>query len=65
MVQSAHSTEHAILQISSQISNSFNGKQFTLGVFIDFWLLNEILWYSGPWNTDKKNWKIMEYNMNT
>ena len=34
--QSSHSTEHAIMQLSNQISNSFNEKQFTFGVFIDF-----------------------------
>ena len=33
--QSSHSTEHAILKLSNRISNSFNEKQFTLGVFID------------------------------
>ena len=35
-VLSPHSTEHAILQFSNQVFNSFNEKQFTLGVFIDF-----------------------------
>ena len=32
----SHSTEHAILQHSNRISNSFNANQFTLGVFTDF-----------------------------
>ena len=34
--QSLDSTGHAILQLSNQISNYFNEKQFTLQVFIDF-----------------------------
>ena len=34
--QSSHSTEHETLKLFSQISNSFNKKQFTLAVFIDF-----------------------------
>ena len=34
--QFAHSTEHAALQLPNQFSNSFNEKQFTLRVFIEF-----------------------------
>ena len=34
--QSSHSTDHAVLQLSTRIFTSFNEKQFTLGVFIDF-----------------------------
>ena len=33
--QKGHSTEHAILQLVDQISNSFEENLFTLGVFID------------------------------
>ena len=33
--QKGNSTEHAILQLVDQISNSFEKKLFTLGVFID------------------------------
>ena len=33
--QKGHSTEHAILQLVDQISNSFEKNLFTLGVFID------------------------------
>ena len=33
--QKGHSTEHAILQLFDQISNSFEKKPFILGVFID------------------------------
>ena len=34
--QFAHSTEHAALQLPNQFSNSFNEKQFTLRVIIEF-----------------------------
>ena len=33
--QANHSTDHAIVQLSSEIYESFNKKEFTLGVFID------------------------------
>ena len=33
--QKGHSTEHAILQLVDQTSNSFEENLFTLGVFID------------------------------
>ena len=33
--QEGHSTEHAIVQLVDQIRNSFESKQYTLGVFID------------------------------
>ena len=31
--QEGHSTEHAIVQLVDQIRNSFESKQYTLGVF--------------------------------
>ena len=34
-IQKGHSTEHTILQLIDQISNSFEKKLFKLGVFID------------------------------
>ena len=34
--QERHSTEHAIVQLVDQIRNSFESKQYTLGVFVDF-----------------------------
>ena len=33
--QEGHSTEHAIVQLVDQIRNSFESKQYTLGVFVD------------------------------
>ena len=33
--QEGHSTEHAIVQPVDQIRNSFESKQYTLGVFVD------------------------------
>ena len=33
--QEGHSTEHAIVQLVDQIRNSFESKQYTLGVFLD------------------------------
>ena len=33
--QERHSTEHAIVQLVDQIRNSFESKQYTLGVFVD------------------------------
>ena len=33
--QEGHSTEHAIVQLVDQIRNSFEGKQYTLGVFVE------------------------------
>ena len=33
--QEGHSTEHAIMQVSNNINNSFEKNHFTLGVFID------------------------------
>ena len=33
--QEVHSTEHAIVPLVDQIRNSFEGKQYTLGVFVD------------------------------
>ena len=33
--QEGHSTEHAIVQLVGQIRNSFESKQYTLGVFVD------------------------------
>ena len=33
--QQKHSTEHAILQLIDQVSNSFERNQFTLGIFIN------------------------------
>ena len=33
--QEGHSTEHAIVQLVDQIRNSFENKQYTLGVFVD------------------------------
>ena len=33
--QEEYSTEHAILQLVDQIRNSFENKQYTLGVFVD------------------------------
>ena len=32
--QEGHSTEHAIAQLVDQIRNSFESKQYTLGVFV-------------------------------
>ena len=32
--QEGHSTEHAIVQLIDQIRNSFESKQYTLGVFV-------------------------------
>ena len=32
--QEVHSTEHAIVQLVDQIRNSFESKQYTLGVFV-------------------------------
>ena len=34
--QENHSTDHAIIQIVDQISNSFEKNHFTLGIYIDF-----------------------------
>ena len=34
--QSAHSTEHAVLQLSNQMINSLNEKEFALEIFIEF-----------------------------
>ena len=33
--QASHSTDHAIIELTNQIYNSFNENKFTLGVFID------------------------------
>ena len=33
--QEEQSTEHAIVQVVDQIRNSFESKQYTLGVFVD------------------------------
>ena len=33
--QEGHFTEHAIVQLVDQIRNSFESKQYTLGVFVD------------------------------
>ena len=33
--QEGHSTEHAIVQLVEQIRNSFESKQYNLGVFVD------------------------------
>ena len=33
--QERHFTEHAIVQLVDQIRNSFESKQYTLGVFVD------------------------------
>ena len=32
--QEGHSTEHAVVQLVDQIRNSFESKQYTLGVFV-------------------------------
>ena len=34
--QENHSTNHAVIQVADQISNSFEENHFTLGVFMDF-----------------------------
>ena len=33
--QAGHSTEHALLELVDQISNTFNDKNYLLGIFID------------------------------
>ena len=33
--QNAHSTEHAILQLVNQITETFSQGKYTLGIFID------------------------------
>ena len=33
--QKGHFTEHAIMQLTDQINNSFEKNHFTLGVFVD------------------------------
>ena len=53
---SSNSTEPAILQLSNQISNSFNEKQFTLGVFINFSKASDTVYH----NILTKKWKNME-----
>ena len=34
--EATHSKEHSILQLTSQIADSFNSGQFTLVIFIDY-----------------------------
>ena len=33
--QAAHSTDHAIIELTNEIYSNFNANKFTLGVFID------------------------------
>ena len=33
--QAGHSTEHALLELVDQISNTYNDKNYLLGIFID------------------------------
>ena len=35
--RAGHSTEHALLELIDQISDSFNDKLYFLGIFIDLW----------------------------
>ena len=48
--QEGHSTEHAIVQLVDQIRNSFESKQYTLGVSVDlskaFHAVNDKTWLS-------------------
>ena len=34
--RAGHSTEHALLELIDQVSDSFNDKSYLLGIFIDY-----------------------------
>ena len=48
-----HSTEHALLELIDQISDSFNDKLYFLGIFIDFISIKKT---STLWNKRKKTY---------